>query len=318
MEENPLLFGALSWPILERIPLFGDVAISPHGIGIAAGFLLGGWMMVRRARRTGLGAEVEDVADAISRLLTWVGVGAVVGARGFYVLNHLEDFADAPLTALMVWHGGLTLLGGIVGGTIAGLLFVRREGWRAGLVLDAAAPGLAAGIMVGRFGDLAIGDHIGAPAPDFPLAWRCGGNWWQQASNSLGYVPPQPHPAGAAPVQGCFDVPVLQTALLDVVAAAATLLVVLAVARWVQRRHVGVLAATFVVAYGSGRLVFDVFREDVRHGWLTASQWTALVAVVLALGWLVRSRRRGADLPDAVDDDGGVAPVPAKEHDDDG
>lgn len=32
---------ALSWPILERIPLFGDAAISPHGIGVAAGFLLG-------------------------------------------------------------------------------------------------------------------------------------------------------------------------------------------------------------------------------------------------------------------------------------
>lgn len=31
---------------------------------------------------------------------------------------------------------------------------------------------LAAGIAVGRLGDLAIGDHIGAPAPDLPLVGR--------------------------------------------------------------------------------------------------------------------------------------------------
>ena len=32
---------ALSWPIISRIPLGGDLAVSPHGLGIALGFLLG-------------------------------------------------------------------------------------------------------------------------------------------------------------------------------------------------------------------------------------------------------------------------------------
>lgn len=289
------MLAALSWPILERIPLVGDAAISPHGIGVAAGFLLGGWVMTRRARRHGVGAEVDDVGDAIAQLLTWVGVGAILGARGFYVLNHLDAFADDPLSALAIWQGGLTLLGGITGGAFAGLLFVRREGWRAGLLLDAAAPGLAAGIAVGRFGDLAIGDHIGAPAPDFPLAWRCTGNLWEPTSNSLGHVPPQPYPDTIVPVQGCFDVPVIQTALFDVLAATATLLVIVAVERWVRHRPVGTLAATFVATYGTGRLVFDLFREDLRHAGLTASQWTALAAAVLAIAWLTWARRQASD-----------------------
>lgn len=307
------MLAALSWPILERIPLFGGAAISPHGIGVAAGFILGGWVMMRRARRSGIGAEVSDVGDAVTRLLTWVGIGAIVGARGFYVLNHLDAYAGDPLSALMVWHGGLTLLGGITGGAVAGLLLVRREGWRAGLLLDAAAPGLAAGIAVGRLGDLAIGDHIGAPAPDFPLAWRCTGNLWQRASNSLGYVPPQPYPDGAAPVQGCFDVAVIQTALFDVLAATATLLAVLAVERWARQRAVGTLAATFVAVYGTGRLIFDVFREDVRYAGLTASQWTALAAATVAVAWLVWSRRRPRPRPPADLDD--RSPVTTEEHD---
>lgn len=285
------MLATLAWPIVERIPLFGDAAISPHGIGIAVGFLLGGWLMTRRARRWGIGADVDDIGDAVARLLTWIGVGAIIGARGFYVLNHLGAYAADPLSVLAVWHGGLTLLGGITGGAIAGVLLVRREGWSGGLLADAAAPGLAAGIAVGRFGDLAIGDHIGAPAPAMPLAWRCTGNLWEATSNSLGYVAPQPYPAGRMPVQGCFDVPVIPTALFDVLAATATLAVVLAVERWVRRRPVGTLAASFVAVYGAGRLVFDVFRADVRYAGLTASQWTALAAVAIAVGWLLWARR---------------------------
>lgn len=286
------MLAVVAWPILERIPLFGDAAISPHGIGVAAGFLLGGWIMTRRARRSGIGGEVDDVGEAVAQLLTWVGIGAVLGARGFYVLNHLDVYADDPVSALAIWQGGLTLLGGITGGVVAGLLLVRREGWRAGLVVDAAAPGLAAGIAVGRFGDLAIGDHIGIPAPDVWLAWRCTGNLWERTSNSFGYVAPQPYPDTFAPVQGCFDVPVIQTALFDVLAATATLLAILAVARWARRPPVGTLAATFVAVYGSGRLVFDLLREDARYAGLTASQWTAAAAVVVAVAWLLQARRR--------------------------
>lgn len=308
------MLAALSWPILERIPLFGDAAISPHGLGVAVGFVLGGWIMTRRARRSGIGVEVDDVADAIARLLTWVGIGAIIGARGFYVLNHLDAYAEDPLSVLMVWQGGLTLLGGITGGALAGLLLVRREGWRAGLLLDAAAPGLAAGIAVGRFGDLAIGEHLGAPAPDLPIAWRCTGNLWERASNSFGHVPPQPYPGGAMPVQGCFDVPVIHTALFDVLAATATLLAVLAVERWVRQRRAGTLAATFVVVYGTGRLVFDVFREDARYGGLTASQWTALAAVTVAVAWLASSRRRPRP-PSPDDTDADASSVATEEHD---
>lgn len=296
------MLSALSWPILERIPVVGDVAVSPHGIGIAVGFLLGGWIMTRRARATGIGRTVDDLGDAISRLLTWVGVGAILGARGFYVLNHLDAYTADPLSALMIWQGGLTLLGGIAGGTFAGLLLVRREGWRTALLLDAAAPGLAAGIAVGRFGDLAIGDHIGAPAPEFPLAWQCTGNLWQQATNTLGRSAPLPYPSTGAPVEGCYDVPVIQTALFDVLAATATLVVVLAVGRWVARRRPGALAAAFVASYGTGRLVLDVFREDARYGGLTGSQWTSLTAVVVAVGWLVWAARRREHGPPSDDD----------------
>src|SRR3546814_10868916 len=39
-------------------------------------------------------------------------------------------------------------------------------------LMDAAAPGLALGILLGRIGDLVVGDHLGEPT-DFVLGFRC-------------------------------------------------------------------------------------------------------------------------------------------------
>ena len=309
------MLAAVAWPILERIPLVGDVAISPHGIAAAAGFVLGGRMMVRRARRWGVGADVDDVTSAITDLLTWVALGAIVGARFFYVVNHLDEFSAAPLSVLALWRGGLTLLGGIAGGTLAGIVVARRRGWSPRRLLDAAAAGLAAGIAVGRLGDLAIGDHLGAAAPDAWWAWRCTGNLWSEATNTFGRIAPVPYPLDSAPVQGCFDVPVIQTAMFDPIAATITLAILLAMERRIGDRDPrGLLVAAFVVIYGSGRLVLDFLRGDVRHLGLTASQWTALAATTLALAWIVRRARLGErptgpmDGPD-TDAEADVAPT---------
>lgn len=148
---------------------------------------------------------------------------------------------------------------------------------------------------MGRVGDLAIGDHIGA-RPGSPLAWRCTGNYWREATNSIGYVPPQPYPVNAAtlPVQGCFDVAVIQTALNDMVVVAVILVVLLALER--APRWDGFFTAVFVYGYGVGRLALDFLREDLRLvAGLTGSQWAALaivVAVTSFLAWRKPWRKR--------------------------
>ena len=42
-----IVIAALTWPILERIPLVGGLEVSPHGISIALGVLLGAEVMRR-------------------------------------------------------------------------------------------------------------------------------------------------------------------------------------------------------------------------------------------------------------------------------
>ncbi|MGH2602238.1 MAG: hypothetical protein ACRDJ9_22995 [Dehalococcoidia bacterium] len=67
----------LSWPILERIPLIGHFAVSPHGITIAIGFIAGAGVMQRRARQRGVARRpVDGVDHIVEALLTRAAIGA--------------------------------------------------------------------------------------------------------------------------------------------------------------------------------------------------------------------------------------------------
>lgn len=131
----------ITWPIWERIRLVGDVAISPHGVTIALGVLLGAQVMVRRARRRGVAYGDVDVAadEVVQALLTVTVLGGILGARFFYVVTRLEQFPD-PLSWFRVWEGGLSLLGGITGAVLLGLPYLYRHRLSARLVLDSVAP----------------------------------------------------------------------------------------------------------------------------------------------------------------------------------
>lgn len=282
---------SVSWPILERIPIVGDLAISPHGLGIAFGFVFGAVLMIRRSRLRGLGHEpVPDLTVAVQELLTRAAIGAIVGSRLFYVLTHIDQYAQDPLAILEVWEGGLTFLGGLAGAIIAAYPVMRRRGYRPAQVLDSSAPGVALGLVFGRLGDLIIGDHIGDPAPGFPLAWRCTGNLWDAATNSFAFsdpIPPEAYSAvGAAPTQGCFDVAMHQTALYDFISAGLLLVLILFLER--RPRWDGFFVATYVYWYGSFRFLVDFLREDRRWFGLTPSQYVvlaAMVAVTVFIRW---------------------------------
>jgi phosphatidylglycerol:prolipoprotein diacylglycerol transferase len=327
------LLGVVGWPILDRIRL-GPLAISPHGIGIALGYLAGSWFMLREGRKRGL-AE-----DHMGTILLWALIGAIFGARFFYVVAHFSEF-DSFTDMLAVWRGGISLIGGIFGAIGFAYPFMRRFGYRFLQVMDSAAIGLAFGIIVGRIGDLIIGDHLGKPT-DFFLGWAYrGGNLpgpWVETSTGQWQAQLQGFcetisREGALLVQG--DCPIVgpvrtgidgagvhQTALYDFFIAIGLFLVL----RWLSRvpRREGVLIATFAIWYGAGRVVTDFLRIDKEFFGLTGSQWGAILAMTAALLLLLRQARRPLPPDREIEDeppDAEVATekrVPAKARADEG
>jgi phosphatidylglycerol:prolipoprotein diacylglycerol transferase len=305
---------SVGWPVLDRFRFGDSIAISPHGIGIAIGFMVGAWLFTRLAVRRGV------PLDAVNAVVFWSLVGAVVGARVAYVIAHVSDF-DGPLEWLQIWKGGISLLGGIAGATIANAVSIKRQAFRFRFfqVADTIAPCLALGIAVGRIGDLIIGDHLGKPT-SWLLAWTYEGGTLAPPFSCAGE-------SCTANLQGNFSqtidrtqavlrdgsevvargVGVHQTALYDMLLAG----LLFAFIWWFIRspRREGVVTLVFGMTYGCIRLLEDSLRIDKRFGPFTGSQWTALTVAIVAAGllivWAVK-KPPGATTPgrgDRVSDD---------------
>jgi len=287
------LLAEVGWPVIDRFR-FGDTfAVSPHGLFIAIGFLMGAWIVTKLLVQRGVSEE------AANSVVFWSLVGAIVGARVGYVIAHVSEFAN-PLQWLEIWKGGISLLGGIAGGTIANAVSIKRKSYRLRFfqVADAVAPGLAFGIAIGRIGDLVIADHLGRPT-SWLLAWTYHGgtvappfhceNEVCQASLQGGHLQILERggsrlldEAGNVIAQGSG---VHQAALYDMLLAWVLFGVL-----WFfssKDRREGTTALLFTTWYGCARLLEDSFRIDKRFGPLTGSQWTALTVVVVSVGILV-------------------------------
>lgn len=199
-------------------------------------------------------------------------LGAVFGARFFYVINHWSEYGSI-VEALKIWQGGLSLLGGITGAILFNVPYWRLHGFGFFPVMDAAVPGIALGLIFGRIGDLIIADHLGKETTFF-LGYKC------PDVVRVGETVGSPCPPGAI---------VHQPALYDLLSVCVLLVVLLVLRR--KDRYPGFLTAVFGLWYGIGRLVEDFLRVDKQILGLTGSQWTALGSALIC-AYILFLRRR--------------------------
>lgn len=138
---------------------FGSLTVTWYGIFLASGFMAGLWLASRRAPRDGIHP------DTIIDLGPWLLVGAIIGARIFYVVSYWnESFAGRPFKEVfMVQHGGLVYYGGLVGSSLACIAYASLKKLPLWKLADILAPSIALGYFFGRWGCLMNGCCYGRP-----------------------------------------------------------------------------------------------------------------------------------------------------------
>lgn len=131
----------------------GNFTITWYGILVATGFLAGYFTAFYRAPKAGVSS------DNVSDVFTWIIVGGIVGARILYVTTYWgETFEGKPfLNVFKIWEGGLVFFGGLVGGTLATILYCRTKKIPVYRIGDVLAPSLSLGHGFGRIGCLMAG-----------------------------------------------------------------------------------------------------------------------------------------------------------------
>ena len=253
------------WPILLRIPWTG-IEIPTWGALLLVALAVGIAVAAALAARDG----VEPARTVRAGLI--VVAASLVGVNLMGYLNSAAAIDPSGLFSAKAFGFGRVLYGGVIAGVAATLL----AAWAFGIgwvrLLDAAAPGLAFGIAIGRLGCFAGGCCAGTV---------CSMPWGVT------------YPAEMAETHGLSYLLPLHPVQLYEAALAAAIGVYL-VRLHGRRLFEGQAALAFLVLYPAVRFVVEFWRGDdrgelfglVHVTWLSPAQLISLglIAVALPLG----------------------------------
>jgi len=217
-------------PVLFRI---GTLPINSYGLMLAISFLLGVRLASRRALKLGI------PSDETVNLSIWIMAAAIIGSRAFYVVTHMEQYANDPVAVFAFWNGlyGLSMLGGVVLAMITGFTWILKKKWPVWPFADAVIPSFALGIFITRIGCFFNGCCFGS-----------------ETSCSLGVS----FPAGSLP-HSIFGSNPIHPAQLYSSAGGLVIFILLLLAG--RRKHFpGFVFVLFTGLYGATRFGMEEFR----------------------------------------------------------
>ncbi len=130
----------------------GSLAVHWYGMFMAIGLIVGLWTASRRAMKEGIPPEIVTDSGL------WIMAGAVIGARLFFIITHWEqEFAGEPLSKMIFIRAGFVFYGGLIGASVAFILFTRKKKLPLWKFADVMAPSVPLGHAFGRIGCLMTG-----------------------------------------------------------------------------------------------------------------------------------------------------------------
>ncbi|MCY1568701.1 prolipoprotein diacylglyceryl transferase [Staphylococcus pettenkoferi] len=135
----------------------GPIAVRWYGIIIACGILLGYFIAQRTLQRVGFDKDV------LVDILFWSAIIGFIVARIYFVIFQFPYYAQHPAEIPKIWHGGIAIHGGIIGGFITGIFICKRKNINPFQMGDIAAPSMILAQGIGRWGNFMNHEAHGGP-----------------------------------------------------------------------------------------------------------------------------------------------------------
>ena len=154
-------FPGLGWEFdvyanLLEIPMGdGVITIKFYGVLIALGLILAALFGGRKAYTWKMSL------DSMIDVLIYGIIGAVVGARLYYVIFQWDYYKANLGDVFKIWEGGLAIYGGIIGGIIVAYFVCKKTGLKFIKLLDLFGMSLLIGQGIGRWGNFTNQEAFG-------------------------------------------------------------------------------------------------------------------------------------------------------------
>ncbi len=233
---------------------FGGLKIPFFGTMIALAALVAIQLLSYDAKKKNINPE------KVTNMAFYAFLGGIVGARiGYILFYNLDFYLKSPIEIFKVYEGGMSIHGGIVGGILASLIFLKKNKELKILELsDLAAPPLILAQAIGRIGCDVYGVVMTNP------------KFWGIPINGSLYHPAQ-----------------LYEFVLDYL---------LFFYLWRKRKsvkHEGQLFGIYLIGFAIIRSIVELFRGNPKFlGLISISHLLSLTLMIIGVVWLKITSKR--------------------------
>ena len=239
-----------------------------YSLAYITGILLGWWYLIRLIAQPGAPMAKRHADD----LVFYATLGIILGGRIGYVIFYAPWMLLQPLQMLKLWDGGMSFHGGVIGTSLAIILFARANKLQWLRIHDYVACCVPFGLFFGRLANFINGELWGKPAT---VPWAIV----FERTVPFGIPEPARHPSQLyeAGLEGVLLFAVLWFAFW----------------RTKARYEPGRLVGLFLAGYGLCRFAAEFFREPdsqlrafAEATGLHMGQWLC-VPMILGGAWLM-------------------------------
>ena len=203
--------------------------------------------------------------------ITYLIIGLIIGGRlGYVIFYNLIYFLNNPIEIFMIWNGGMSFHGGLIGIIFSTYLFSKKNNEDIYIFLDLIAITAPIGIFLGRISNFINGELVGKVT---------NYNWGVFFPN---YDDKLRHPSQ------------LYEAFLEGI----ILFILMNLIFFNKNYKVGKCSFMFLILYGCFRIASEFFREpDIHIGYLfgNVSMGIFLSAIMVLVGFIIYFNRNDED-----------------------
>ncbi|HDA7962578.1 TPA: prolipoprotein diacylglyceryl transferase [Staphylococcus aureus] len=135
----------------------GPLSVRWYGIIIAVGILLGYFVAQRALVKAGLHK------DTLVDIIFYSALFGFIAARIYFVIFQWPYYTENPGEIIKIWHGGIAIHGGLIGGFIAGVIVCKVKNLNPFQIGDIVAPSIILAQGIGRWGNFMNHEAHGGP-----------------------------------------------------------------------------------------------------------------------------------------------------------
>ena len=206
--------------------------------------------------------EDKKILDLFDGLINYLIIGIIVGGRlGYIVIYNLDYYLANISEILMIWKGGMSFHGGLVGIVVSTFIYSKKNNVNAFIFLDLIALVAPIGIFLGRISNFINSELYGKESDIF----------WSVKFLAVDEVYRHPSQIYEAIFEG---------------------VVLFLILNYLYRKKVfinpGVISSIFLILYSVFRIIIEYFREpDIQLGYLifnlTMGQIVSIIFLIFGI-----------------------------------